>query len=110
MRRPCFALSSSCLARSRLCSAKASRGESSGGTSPARWRRGDRKGRETDACDFDLKSSGFGGGCDMMGESSIDTQVQVSRVVTRLPVYRYGVARGKVKLEQLKPMLNRQGV
>jgi hypothetical protein len=32
---PCFALSSNCLASSRLCAANASSGDSSGGTSPA---------------------------------------------------------------------------
>lgn len=56
IRRPCLALSSSCFFKSRLCIAKASRGESSGGASPATWRRGDRRGRETEACDFDLRS------------------------------------------------------
>lgn len=67
MRRPCFALSSSCFASSRLCNANASRGESSGGASPATWRRGDRNGRETEeACDFDRRSMKSGRGCDMV--------------------------------------------
>ena len=57
MRRPCLALSSSCLASSRLCMAKASRGESSGGASPATWSRGDLIGLETDMADFDRMSS-----------------------------------------------------
>lgn len=48
---PAFVLSSSCLASSRLCRAKASRGDSSGGISPAICRRGDLSGRETEACD-----------------------------------------------------------
>lgn len=65
IRRPSFALSSNCLASSRLCCAKASRGESSGGASPATCMRGDRKGRETDICDFDRRSIKSGRGCDM---------------------------------------------
>lgn len=53
---PPFALSSSCLASSRLWSAKASRGESSGGCSPATCRRGDLRGRWTEACDSGRRS------------------------------------------------------
>jgi hypothetical protein len=41
MRLPPFVVSSSCFASSRLCAANASRGESSGGISPATCRRGD---------------------------------------------------------------------
>lgn len=57
---PSLLLSCNCRARSRLCMAKASNGDSSGGISPATWRRGDRRGREFDErfeyCDSDLKS------------------------------------------------------
>ena len=45
MRLPPFVVSSSCFANSRLWAANASRGESSGGISPATWRRGDGKPR-----------------------------------------------------------------
>ncbi len=60
MRRPVLEPSSSCLASRRLCRAMASRGDSSGGASPATWRRGDRSGRETDACDCERRSMKFG--------------------------------------------------
>lgn len=81
--RPCFVPSSSCLASRRLCKAKASSGESSGGASPATWRRGDRKGRETEACDFDLMSRKSGRGCGMATLATLDegsVQHNVSRV------------------------------
>lgn len=48
---PPFALSSSCLASSRLWRAKASRGDSSGGISPATCNRGDFIGRGMDICE-----------------------------------------------------------
>lgn len=62
---PSLALSWSCLASSRLCSAKASRGDSSGGASPATWRRGDRRGprepvEEAEPCESARRSSRLG--------------------------------------------------
>lgn len=61
---PSLLLSCSCLASSRLCSAKASRGDSSGGASPAMCMRGDRKGLEVvefaDWFELDRKSSKLG--------------------------------------------------
>jgi hypothetical protein len=50
----------SCRANSRLCKAKASKGDSSGGASPATWSRGDRRAREEEAAeleDWDRRSS-----------------------------------------------------
>ena len=41
MRFPPFVLSFNCLAKSRLCAANASKGESSGGISPATCKRGE---------------------------------------------------------------------
>lgn len=61
--------SSSCFASMRLCAAKASRGDSWGGTAPARWNRGDGKPPRGDAmplpsrtplCDCDRTSMNVG--------------------------------------------------
>ena len=66
MRFPAFVSSFSCLARARLCIANASRGEYSGGTSPATWIRGDRRGRDSEACDWDRRSRKSGRWPDMV--------------------------------------------
>lgn len=56
MRFSPLALSSSCFASRRLCAANASRGESSGGISPATWRRGDGNPDPKGPCDCDRRS------------------------------------------------------
>ena len=87
MRRPCLALSSSCLASNLLCFAKASSGDNSGGASPATWSRGDLSGLETEADDFDLRSRNSGLLCDMMilccegSASKVPYVVRVNSVV-----------------------------
>lgn len=72
-RRPLLGfVSPSCLARSRLCKAKASSGDSSGGASPATWWRGDRTGAREDAWEAARRSRGSGGWLGIMnvrGES-----------------------------------------
>ena len=62
MRRPVLGFDSpSCLARRRLCRAKASRGDSSGGASPAMCWRGDRIGGLEEAWEAARRSMGSGG-------------------------------------------------
>lgn len=67
---PAFALCCSCFANKRLCKANASRGDNSGGTSPATWSRGDFNGREDrEDDDCDRKSMKFGRGVAMAAVS-----------------------------------------
>lgn len=72
----------SCRASSRLCKAKASKGESSGGASPATWSRGDRKGREAEEAaeltEWDRRSSKDGR---LVTASFMLVKAQVQRVV-----------------------------
>lgn len=71
----------SCRASSRLCKAKASKGDSSGGASPATWRRGDRRGREevdtAELTEWDRKSNKDGR---LVTESFMLPEAQIQRV------------------------------
>lgn len=111
MRRPPLELSSdSCLASRRLCKANASRGESSGGASPATWRRGERRDRDTEACEVDRKSMKLGRVFDILRESgavrlSGSPCDMVSREMLRPPV-QAGASAAGWKLVEVRRVAN----